>query len=48
MNSIIRWLTSLKFKYELNVDKIGLSEMNNWIYDGNVIEHKEKNQNVPS
>lgn len=42
MNSIIRWLTSLKFKYELNVDKIGLSEMNNWIYDGNVIEHKDK------
>ena len=37
---IIRWMTALKFKYELNVDKIGISEMNHWIYDGNSIHHE--------
>ena len=30
----------MKFKYELNVDKIGVSEIRNWIYDGNVIRHE--------
>lgn len=42
MKSVIQWLTSLKFKYELNVDKIGLNEMDGWVYDGDVIEHKDK------
>lgn len=37
---IIRWMTALKFKYELNADKIGISEMNHWIYDGNTIHHE--------
>lgn len=39
---IVRWITSLKFKYDLGVDKIGLSQVKDWIYDGNVIEHKDK------
>ncbi len=38
---IIRWITSLKFKYDLNVEKIGLSEVKDWSYDGEVIAHKE-------
>lgn len=42
MKFIIQWLTSLKFKFELNVEKIGLSEMNGWTYDGNVVEHEDK------
>lgn len=37
---IIRWMTASKFKYELNVDKIGISEMSHWIYDGNTIHHE--------
>ena len=41
-NRIIQWMTSRKFKYELNVEKIGLSEMVHWIYDGNIIEHEQK------
>lgn len=43
LQDIIRWMTSLKFKYELKVDNIGLSKMNHWIYDGNTIHH-EKNK----
>ena len=35
-------MTSRKFKYELNVEKIGLSEMGHWFYDGNTIEHEQK------
>lgn len=41
-NRIIQWMTSRKFKYELNVEKIGLSEMGHWFYDGNTIEHEQK------
>lgn len=37
LSHIIEWITSLKFKYELNVSQIGLSNMQNWIYDGNSI-----------
>jgi dTDP-4-dehydro-6-deoxy-alpha-D-glucopyranose 2,3-dehydratase len=37
LQSIIEWITSLKFKYELNVTPIGLSNMQKWIYDGNSI-----------
>ena len=36
---IIQWMTSLKFKYELSVEQIGLSRMNYWVYDGNTIHH---------
>lgn len=39
---IVRWITALKFKYDLGVEKIGISEVKDWVYDGNVIEHKDK------
>ena len=39
IQEIIQWLSSLIFKYELDVQKIPLSEMNNWIYNGNTIQH---------
>ena len=41
LQHIIQWITSLKFKYELNVNKISISEMNNWHYDGNTISHED-------
>lgn len=37
LQTIIGWITALKFKYELNVSQIGISNMQNWIYDGNSI-----------
>lgn len=37
LTDIIQWITSLKFKYELAVQPIGISEMKGWIYDGNSI-----------
>lgn len=40
LQDIIQWITSLKFKYELAVTPIGISEMQNWIYDGNTIHHE--------
>lgn len=39
---IIQWMTSLKFKYELNVSPIGISNMKHWIYDGETIHHDQK------
>lgn len=39
---IIQWMTSLKFRYELEVEQIGLSNMSHWIYDGNTIHHEDK------
>lgn len=41
LQDIIQWITSLKFKYELDVKPIGISEMNHWIYDGITIRHEE-------
>lgn len=41
LQDIIQWITSLKFKYELDVKPIGLSEMNHWVFDGNTIHHDE-------
>ena len=38
---IVRWITGLKFKYDLNVEKIGISQIKDWIYDGNEIVHKD-------
>lgn len=32
IQDIIQWITSLKFKYELDVKPIGISEMNHWVY----------------
>jgi oxidase EvaA len=43
IQDIIQWITSLKFKYELEVTKIPISEMKHWIYDGQTIQH-EKNK----
>jgi len=40
LQDIIQWITSLKFKYELDVKPIGISQMNHWIYDGNTIHHE--------
>lgn len=40
LEEIIRWMTSLKFKYELNVEQIGISKMNHWFFDGNTIHHE--------
>lgn len=40
LQDIIQWITSLKFKYELDVTPVGISEMKNWIYDGNTIHHE--------
>ena len=37
LQDIIQWITTLKFKYELNVTPIGISQMDHWIYDGNSI-----------
>ncbi|TCO88921.1 oxidase EvaA [Bacteroides heparinolyticus] len=40
LQDIIQWITSLKFKYELEVKPIGLSEMLYWTYNGNTIRHE--------
>ncbi len=40
LEDIIQWMTSLKFKYELCVEQIGISNMNHWNYDGNTIHHE--------
>lgn len=40
LNDIIQWITSLKFKYELEVSPIGISKMKHWIYDGDTIYHE--------
>lgn len=40
LQDIIQWITSLKFKYELDVTPVGISEMKNWVYDGNTIHHE--------
>lgn len=40
LQDIIQWITSLKFKYELSVNPIGLSEMCHWSFDGNTISHE--------
>lgn len=41
LQDIIQWITALKFKYELEVKPIGISEMNHWVYDGNTIHHED-------
>jgi dTDP-4-dehydro-6-deoxy-alpha-D-glucopyranose 2,3-dehydratase len=40
LQDIIHWITSLKFKYELEVTPIGISEMQHWAYDGNIVRHE--------
>lgn len=41
LQDIIQWITSLKFKYELNISSVGISMMQDWIYDGNTVYHKD-------
>lgn len=41
LQDIIQWMTSLKFKYELGVNSIGISKMKYWVYDGNVLRHED-------
>ena len=41
LQDIIQWITSMKFKYELNVKPVGISQMQHWTYDGNTIHHKD-------
>lgn len=36
---IIQWITALKFKYELTVDRVPIDRMRSWDYDGNTIYH---------
>jgi oxidase EvaA len=38
---IIQWITALKFKYELNIERIPIEEMQDWQYDGNVLVHEK-------
>lgn len=37
---IIQWMTGLKFRYDLEVNQIGISNMRHWVYDGNTIHHE--------
>jgi oxidase EvaA len=41
IEDIIHWMTSLKFKYELNVSFVGLSQMNHWVFDGDTLHHED-------
>lgn len=41
LQDIIQWITSLKFKYELTVKPIGISEMKHWVFDGDTIHHED-------
>lgn len=41
LQDIIQWITSLKFKYELEVTPVGISDMKHWVYDGNTIHHED-------
>ena len=42
-DEIIAWFTDLKCKYDLNVNKIPLSEIKDWIIDDYEIRHKDHN-----
>lgn len=39
---IISWLTSLKSKYEIEIEKMSLSQLHNWISDGYSITHVQQ------
>lgn len=39
IESILSWMTNLKSKYELNVERIPLYSVQNWTFDGNTISH---------
>lgn len=40
LENIIQWMTSLKFKYGLDVEQVGVSNMKHWNFDGNTIHHE--------
>lgn len=40
ISSILKWITALKFKYDLNVTNKPLSQLSNWLYDGNSVRHE--------
>lgn len=40
IDDIIRWITSRKFKYELNVLNIPISEIRQWSYNGDTLIHE--------
>ena len=42
LQDIIQWITALKFKYELSVSPIGISQMQGWNFDGKQIYHDDK------
>ena len=46
LQDIIQWITSLKFKYELSVTPIGISQMQHWNYNGNTIRQKDGKYDV--
>lgn len=41
LQDIIQWITSLKFKYELDVKSIGICDMQHWVFDGYTIHHED-------
>lgn len=41
LQDIIQWITSLKFKYELEVTPKVITEMKHWKYDGNTLRHED-------
>jgi len=41
LQDIIQWITALKFKYELDVQPVGISRMKHWIFDGNTVHHED-------
>lgn len=38
---IIHWITSLKFKYELQIEKVPLSKVKDWGFDNGILHHKD-------
>lgn len=41
LQDIIQWITAMKFKYELSIRPIGISQMRQWTYDGHTIYRKD-------
>ena len=41
IQDIIQWITAMKFKYELRIQPIGISQMLDWTYDGHSIHHTD-------
>lgn len=39
IQEIIQWITSLKFKYELDVKPVAIPQMEHWVFDGETIHH---------